>query len=325
MNTVYPYPTLVGSVDVSVRQATIDGRSLHLSLISQQERVVAFHQIERDDWVEGFLELEVSLPQEELADGPWAGVGCVAVLTERATNTRVVSRLQRSRNDTHWRGEMRVRRSAHLVRAVLEVFVVGTHGGVDGRVIGAGDTPWIIDFLARSTARERELEIVEEDFRDGPRAWLRPYKEAPWFIDTTGDMPVVLLNTSFEGFTELLKGARGPLEKAAAGLVAAQLVGEAWSVMFHSALGELEIDEDGAPQLPGGWRESVLRVMLPEILPGMPISDALSEAYNRREEGDGWAELQSRIQYAASRRGQVPKNLTSAIRAVSRAQEGSIR
>ncbi|WP_328944488.1 hypothetical protein OG259_26245 [Streptomyces sp. NBC_00250] len=325
MSTVYPYPTLIGKIDVAVRQAGIDGKPLHLSLISQQDRVVAFHQVERDDWVEGFLEIEVSAPTDELADGPWAGVVCVAVLTEGATNTRVVTRLQRGRNDKRWHGEVRIRRSEHLARAVLNVSFVGSHGGVDGRIIGVCDTPWVVDFLARTTTRQSEMEIVEADFRDGPQEWLRPFKDAPWLIDATGDMPTVLLNTSFEGLTGLLKGARGPLEKATAGLVAAQIATEAWSTMFHSALGELEQNEDGTPQLPGGWRESVLRLMLPDVLPGLPIADALAEACSRRKEGHGWAELQPRIQFAASRRAQIPKNLTSATRSVSRAQEGATR
>ncbi|MCX4434174.1 MULTISPECIES: hypothetical protein [Streptomyces] len=323
MSTVYAYPTLVGKIEVTVRGASIDGKPLQLSLISQRDQVVALHQIERDDWTEGVLDLEVSLPMDELADGPWSGVTCVAVLSEGATNTRSVSRLERRRDDTHWRGEVRVRRSTHVARAVLDVSVVGSHGGVDGRVLGTTDTPWIVDLLARTPTRQRDLEIVEEDFRDGPQEWLRPFMDAPWLIDTTGDVPAVLLNTSFEGLPELLSGARGPLEKAAAGLVAAQIAGEAWATMFHSALSDLEFDEDGTPRFPGGWRESVLRSMLPEVFPGLPLSEALGEAHSRRGDGRGWAEVQSRIQFAAGRRGQVPKNLTAAIRAVTRAQEVS--
>ncbi|SFN73841.1 hypothetical protein SAMN04487980_103040 [Streptomyces sp. cf124] len=323
MSTVYAYPTLVGKIEVTVRGASIDGKPLQLSLISQRDQVVALHQIERNDWTEGVLDLEVSLPMDELADGPWSGVTCVAVLSEGATNTRRVSRLERPRDDTHWRGEVRVRRSTHVARAVLDVSVVGSHGGVDGRVLATTDSPWIVDLLARTPRRQRDLEVVEEDFRDGPQEWLRPFMDAPWLIDTTGDVPGVLLNTSFEGLPELFSGARGPLEKATAGLVAAQIAGEVWATMFHSALSDLEFDEDGTPRFPGGWRESVLRSMLPEVFPGLPLSEALGEAHSRRGDGRGWAEVQSRIQFAAGRRGQVPKNLTAAIRAVTRAQEVS--
>ncbi|MFE4250104.1 hypothetical protein ACFRU3_11435 [Streptomyces sp. NPDC056910] len=325
MSTVYAYPTLVGKIAVTVRGARIDGNPLQLSLISQRDRVVALHQVERDDWTEGVLDLEVSLPTVELAEGPWSAVTCVAVLTEGATNTRVVSRLERRGGETHWQGEVRVRRSTHLARAVLDVSVVGSHDGIDGRVLGKSDSPWVVDLLARTPTRQRDLEIRDVDFREGPEERLRPFMEAPWLIDTTGELPVVLLNTSFEGLVELMSDARGPLEKATAGLVASQIAGEAWATMFHSALSDLEFDEDGTPHFPGGWRESVLRSMLPEVFPGLSLPEALGEAHSRRGDGRGWAEVQSRIHFAAGRRGQVPKNLTAAVRVVSRAQEGASR
>ncbi len=325
MSTVYPYPTLLGRIDVSVRRASIDGRDLPLSYVSEREHVVALHQIDRDDWREGVLELEVTAPGDELADGPWAAVTCVAVLTEGATNARTVTRLERSRTDRKWRGEVVVRRSSHVARATLQVSLVGSYDGVDGRVIGTVDEPWFVDLLARTPIRRREIEIRQEDFRDGPQEWLHPFRDSPWLVETTGDLPVVYLNTSFEGLTELLNTPRGPLEKATAGLVAAQVAGEAWTAMFHAALGDVELDEEGRPELPDGWRDAALRAMMPDVLPGRPLADALAEAYARRSEGHGWAELQSRIQFAAARRAQVPKQLTTAVRTVSRNQEGASR
>ncbi|WP_328953853.1 hypothetical protein [Kitasatospora purpeofusca] len=325
MSTVYPYPTLLGRIDASVRRASIDGRDLPLSYVSEREHVVALHQIDRDDWREGVLELEVTAPGDELADGPWAAVTCVAVLTEGATNARTVTRLERSRTDRKWRGEVVVRRSSHVARATLQVSLVGSYDGVDGRVIGTADEPWFVDLLARTPIRRREIEIRQEDFRDGPHEWLHPFRDSPWLVETTGDLPVVYLNKSFEGLTELLNTPRGPLEKATAGLVAAQVAGEAWTAMFHAALGDVELDEDGTPGFPDGWREAALRAMLPDVLPGRPLADALAEAHARRREGHGWAELQSRIQFAAARRAQVPKQLTTAVRTVSRNQEGASR
>lgn len=325
MSTLFPYPTLVGRIDVDVRQATIDGRTLQPSLISTRERVVALDRVESDDWREGSIELEATLPDEELVDGPWAAATCVAVLSEDSTNTRVVSRLEHDRHDKCWRGEVRVLRSLHLKRATLHVSVVGSYGGVDGRIIGTCDEPWFIDLFARTPARRREIEIVEEDFRDGPRAWLRPFKDVPWLVETAGEFPTVLLNTSLEGIAELLNGTRGPLERSAAGLVAAQIAAEAWTVMFHSALGSLEPDEDGVSQFPAGWQGSVLRSMLPDVFPGLLPADALAEAHRQHGVSHEWAELQSRIHYAAARRAHVAKNLTTAARVVSRAQEGVAR
>ncbi|GFH65317.1 hypothetical protein Srut_18310 [Streptomyces rutgersensis] len=325
MSTVYAYPTLVGKVEATVRGAHIDGKPLQLSLISRGEQVVALHQVERDDWTEGVLDLEVSLPTEEVDDGPWSGVTCVAVLSEGATNARVVTRLERRRDERVWRGEVRVHRAGHLARAVLDVCVVGSHGGVDGRVIGATDTPWVVDLHGRTPTRQRDLDIVEVDFRDGPEEWLRRFADVPWLIDAEREQPTVLLNTSFEGLSALLSGAHGSLEKATAALLAAQIAGDAWSTMFHSALGDLEFDEDGTPHPPGGWQGAVLRSMLPDVFPDLPLTEALAEAHSRRAEGRGWGEVQSRIQFAAARRGTLPKNLTAAIRAVSRAQGGARR
>ena len=322
MKTVYPYPVLAGRVEAQVRSASIDGVPIPYSYISQQEHVVALHQVERDNWREGMLELEVTGPYDELSDGPWASQTCVAVLAEAATNTRTVTPLRR--DGRQWRGEVRLQRAMHRTRATLDVSFVGTYNGVAGRTIGRNDEPWIIDLTARTPTQQREITIEEVDFRDGPVEWLRPYKDAPWILETSGDMPTVFLNSSFEGLVPLLSGARGPLERAAASLVAAQIANDVWTAMFQSALGELEV-EDGTVQLPGGWREPVLRSMLPDIFPAMPLADALFEVHSRRTEGHGWSELQSQIQFAAAKRGRLPKSLTEAVRAVSRSQEGEGR
>ncbi|MFJ1581707.1 hypothetical protein ACIOC1_00015 [Streptomyces sp. NPDC088197] len=325
MSTDPPYPTLLGHVEVRVLRATVDRKPLPLSLISQHEQVLSFHQAGRDNWREGVIELEVTLPQDELTESPWTSVGCVAILTERATHTRVVSRLERGTGEGPWRGEVRVLRFMHLRRATLEVNVVGGYGGVDGRIIGVGEMPWFVDLLEPAPIRQPEIDVVKVDFRAEGQERLRPFKDAPWLIDTDPYMPRVLLNTSFEGVADLLGAPRGPLEKALAGVVASQIAGEAWTVMFHCALAELEFDEDGTPRLPGGWKEPVLRTMLPDILSGRPLEDALFEVHSRRTEGRGWAELQPRIQFAAAQRAANSRNLTNAIRAVARAQEGRAR
>lgn len=325
MNTLFPYPTLIGEIDVDVKQVRVDGRPLPLYVLSRPQHAVTLHQIERSNWDEGTLEIEVTMPVRELADGPWSEVSCVAILTERATNTRIVRPLRRDRLSGVWSGSVPVMRTLHRERALLDVYAVGTVDGVAGRIIGSADQSWVIDLLSPVPVRQREIDIVEVDFRDGPQEWLRPFKDAPWLMEMNGEIPTVLLNSSFEGITTLLHGSGGVLEKATSGLVAAQIAVEAWTAMFHSAVGNLEPDDDGSPQFPDGWRESVLRSMLPDVLPGTSAADALLEVHNRQTTGDGWAELQSRIQYAASRRAKLPKSLTAAVRAVTRFPERSTR
>ncbi|MET8681103.1 hypothetical protein ABZW18_26855 [Streptomyces sp. NPDC004647] len=318
MKTVFPYPTVSGEIDLEVVGASLDGRPQPLSMISRQENVVALHQNERPNWQECRLELRATLPERELASGSWEEVTCVAVLTEGATNARTVDRLTPAGDGT-WRGSLILARDMHRSRADLRLVVAATYDGTRARMIGTAENTWIVDLMARTPVRERDLNINEVDFREGDHNWLRPFKESPWLVETAGgDMPTVHLNLGFEGLKELLDTGGGPAERAMRGTVAAQIAAEAWTAMFHSAISELDADDDGTPQWPGGWRDSVLRAMLPDIFSDLPPADALYEVSSSRADGGGWHELQSRIQYAASRRGRVARNLGTAIRVLDR-------
>jgi hypothetical protein len=167
------------------------------------------------------------------------------------------------------------------------------------------------------------LVIDEVDFRDGPHEWLRPFKDAPWLVETSGDMPTVHLNTGFEGIAELLDAGGSATEKAVRGMLAAQIAADAWTAMFHSSVSDLEVEPDGAPLWPSGWRDWVLRAMLPDVLPELSPADALLEIHSRRTDGAGWNELQSRIQYAATRRAHVARNVGAVIRVLDRPEKGN--
>lgn len=324
MTTYYSYPVLVGAIHLEVVGAKVDGRPLPYSMISRVDRNVALSEVEREHWNEAVLEVRVATPVGELEKGPWSAVKCVVLLSEGRTNGRL-SRILNREADGSWVGSVPVPRSFFRGRPGLTAAVVATVDGVAGRIVGSADGPWTVDLEARAPGRQSELRILENDFRSGPEEWLRPFKDAPWIVETTGEMPTVHLNSSFEGVVELLSGSGTPLERAARGLLAAQIAGDAWTAMFHAAVSELDTDEDGSPQLPGGWRESVLRLMLPDVLPGMSLSDALFEVHSRRSTGHGWAELQSTIHYAASRRSHLSKNLTTSVRTLDRFSEGTGR
>ncbi|OMI39175.1 hypothetical protein [Streptomyces sparsogenes] len=320
MKTLMPYPTVVGDIDVTIEKVALDGRDLPYSMISRNERVVALHEVERAEWEEARIALRVSLPEREIEAGPWTDVVCVAILTEGATNARLARPL-RKRTDGAWVGSVPVSRTLHRTRASLTVSVVGTVGGVAGRVIGAADAAWVIDLTARAPERKKELNIVEIDFAASDEEWLIKLKESPWLVDTSGEMPTVYLNTGFEGLAPLLNGARSEMEKSARGLVASQIAGDAWTAMFHAAVSDLEIGDDGTPQVPSGWRESVLRQMLPDVIPGASLADALLEVHERRTDGQGWSALQTYIHHAAAKRARIPKYVRTAVRALDRAED----
>jgi hypothetical protein len=320
---IYPYDVLNGQVEVEVTRVRLDGRPLDYARLSPSLRTVAL-DTGRDDWQEAVFDVRAVLPEEEIAYGPWSELVCVAVLEEEATNTRTVQRLTRDRASGSWQGPVRLRRSRHRSRATLRIQVVAAVEGVRGRVIGWSENDWGIDLRAEIPVRDKEIRIIEADFRDGPYAWLRPFKDAPWFVDTSGDMPTVYLNQGVEGLTALLRGS-STAEKATAALVNAQIVSDVWETMFHAAVSDIELDEDARPRTPVGWRGSVLDTMLSDVLPGLSPSDALIELQARREEGHGWAELQSRIQYAAALRAQLPKQLATTLRLTARSSQGELR
>ncbi|WP_406008711.1 hypothetical protein OG440_23260 [Streptomyces sp. NBC_00637] len=321
MKPVFPYPTLLGDVVCDVVSVRIDGRPLPYTNVSPTERVVALHRSGRTEWEEAVLELRATLPEDELRSGPWQDVTCLAVLTEKATNARTTAPL-RLTPDGSRTGSIALTRVSHLRRATLALWVVATVDGTRGRLVGSDEQDWYIDLEEATPVRQREIEIVEVDFRDGPHKWLHQYKESSWIVETSGGMPTVYLNTTaVDGLMEVLSGRGGsPTEKVVREMTASQVAQDAWTAMFHTAAGDLDTDEDGTPVMPSGWRETVLRSMLPDVLPGRQLTDALYEINERRAKGFGWSELQTGIQYAAGRRAQITKKLTHAVRAADRVE-----
>ncbi|WP_236951957.1 hypothetical protein [Kibdelosporangium phytohabitans] len=297
----------------------MDGADLPLPHVSKMEQTVALHQTGRDKWETATLRLKATLPQPETASGPWTDVECLAVLSETVTNTRTTARLSRAR-DGSWQGSIELARARHLNRASLTLTVVGTVDGIAGRMIGSTERPWYIDLALTRPVRQQEIEVVEVDFRGGPLEWLRPFKDAPWIVETTGDVPTVYLNsTGVEGLVDVMHAAGGtPDERLLLDMTAAQIAQDAWIAMFHAAISDLDLDEDGTPLMPTGWREPILRMMLPDVLPGRQLTDALYDIDDRRTKGFGWSEVQTSIQYAAGKRSQISRKLTNAVRSVNR-------
>ncbi|TWD73149.1 hypothetical protein FB561_7034 [Kribbella amoyensis] len=326
MIPVFSYPTLFGDVDLEVLSVTVDGGDLPYSKISRAERTVALDQAGRADWHSATLQLRGTIPDGEVVDGPWSDVSCLAILSEKATNARSTARLARG-VDGRWHGAIELVRGSHSGRAILGLAAVATVGDVGGRVIGTARQDWYIDIQAADPIRQRAVDIVHADFADGEQDWLKPFKDSPWIVDTTGDIPTVYLNTGgVEGLLDILDGVGGDsAEKLLREVTASQIAQDAWTAMFHTAIADLEFDEDGTPLLPSGWRGQVLRMMLPDILPGRQLNDALYEINERRSKGFGWSGLQSSIQFAVGRRTQVTKKLTNGVRTVVRGDEGERR
>ncbi|MEW2529380.1 hypothetical protein [Streptomyces sp. NPDC047071] len=325
----YPYPRLSGRVSLRVTsvELKVPGESrepLDAKAFSAVEQVVALGGTERDDWESARLKLSATIPSKATdPDGSWSDVSVVAVLAEGATNARTVVPLESStESGREWTGSMDVWRADHLNRASLTVHVVARTDGVPGRVIATSQKDWVVDLSARAPKRQRDLDVVEVSFSKGPQ-WLEPFKGAPWIVDTSGDVAAVHVNTDFEGLTDLLSGTGSAAEGLVRELVLAQMRTDVWTAVFHVAIGDLEIEEDGTPLFSHDWRGEVLREMLPDVMPGRPIEEALGEVHRRRIGAAGWIDLQPRIHFAATQRAQMPKALSITIRGLDRLHQGA--
>ncbi|MGK4579586.1 hypothetical protein [Kitasatospora sp. HPMI-4] len=327
---VYPYRRLTGNVSWRVESAQLkaegepweDVESKYLSTV---ERVVALGPDEdRPDWTQARLCLSAGLPAKAVdPTGPWQDVKVVAVLTERATNTRTTVEFSPVSADGRERtAKLDLHRCDLLDRASLAVHVVATVDGVPGRVIATSDVEWFVDVIEAAPSLARELDVKMVGFASGASR-LHRFKDSPWLVDTTGRIPVVRVNTDFDGLGDLI-GADGGTgaEKTVRELLLAQMCSEVWTAVFHSAVGDLEVEEDGTPVFPHGWQGEVLREMLPDMYPEREPEHALQEVHAARTGATGWGELQPRIHFAASRRAGVPRTLSTTIRDLERLTQG---
>lgn len=312
MNRLMPYPVLVGETVLEVREARLDGMPLGIGMISGGHRVVALHQVERENWEEARLAVELRPPGRELESGSWSDVACFAVLSERRTNARTVTPLRRE-EDGSWTGTPVLHRDAHLGQVELTGHVTATVGGVAGREIGSTGRSWVVDLQARTPARQNTIKIVSVDFTDPDHPHLLPYKTDPWTVEAAGDEPIVYINTAFEGLAPLLDEGERTIREA----LSAQIASDAWTALFNAAVYATEL-EDGQPVWPSGWRGDVLRRLLPDVFPDRSPDDALSEVVATRLNGDGGGDLQTRLVHAAGRHSLVPRRLGGFIRSVNR-------
>ncbi|WP_406106420.1 hypothetical protein OG698_28800 [Streptomyces sp. NBC_01003] len=327
----YPYKRLSGVVALRVTAVSLRGpgdsrEQLDTSAFSVVERVVALGLAEQDDWETARLKLSATVPSKATeTNGHWSDVSVVAVLTEKATNTRTTVQLDSgTESGREWTGSLELCRADHLERATLSVHVVATVDGVPGRVIASSEPEkeWAVDMTAEAPVRQRELDVVEVGFREGP-AWLRPFRDVPWIVDTSGELPAVRVNTDFDGITELVGGDGTSVEGMVRDLLLAQMCTDVWTAVFHTAIGDLEIEDDGTPLFPDDWRGEVLREMLPDVVPGRSVEEALRDVHRRRTGTSGWVDLQPRIHFAATRRAEVPKALSTTIRGLDRLHQGN--
>jgi hypothetical protein len=319
----YPYKRLnrpvtlrVTSVSLKLSDGTRD--RLETTAYSTQQQAVALGIAGHTDWVSATVGLSATLPPGANApDAPWSDLCVLAVLTDGETNVRTSANLTLdAEGGRDWSGSLEVFRDDHLGRASLAVYAVGTVDGVRGRSIAETDRNWIVDTVSDEPVHGLQLDVQKASFRKSSREWLQAYADAPWIVDTSARVPTVFVNTDVEGVIELLDSSGSGVDSKVRDLLVAQMATDVWTAVFHGAIGDLEVEPGGGPVFPADWQGEVLREMLPDVIPGVHVEEALRQVHRRRTGDSGWAELQTRIHYAAVRRADATKALAFVIRSL---------
>jgi hypothetical protein len=322
---IYPYKRLnrpitvrVASVSLKLADGTRD--PLETTAYSTQQQAVALGIAGHTDWVSAVIGLSVTLPPGANApDAPWSDLRVLAVLTDGETNVRTSFDLTRDTEDGRdWSGSVEVFRDDHLGRASLAVYAVGTVDGVEGRSIAETDRSWVVDTVSDEPVAGLRLDVRKASFVKSSREWLRAYADAPWIVDTSARVPTVFVNTDVEGIVGLLDSNGSGVDSKVRDLLVAQMATDVWTAVFHGAIGDLEVEPGGGPVFPSDWQGEVLREMLPDVVPGVHVEEALRQVHRRRTGDAGWVELQTRIHYAAVRRAEAAKALAYVIRSLER-------
>ncbi|GLZ08900.1 hypothetical protein Acsp03_63660 [Actinomadura sp. NBRC 104412] len=314
MRRLIPYPVVAGDVSLEVREVRLDDIALPYAMVSVAQRIVALHEVERGRWETARLSVRLHAPQHELESGPWEDVTCFAVHSERRTNVRTSTRLQEEAPGI-WSGDIVLYSDRHVGRVQLTGQLVGTVGGVEGRMIGATEDTWTVDLQARTPVKSNTIKTVWADFGDEDGR-LYPFRSDPWMVEAIGEEPVLYLNKGFEGLVSLIESTR-TVDRSARDAVAAQIAQDVWTVLFNAAVYAIDPDSD-APEWPGGWREATLKRLLPDVFPDRSPDDALSELANRRRDGDGGGDFQANLLHATAKQARLPRNLGGFIRTLRR-------
>lgn len=308
MKVIYPYDTLVGDVDFSIRSATVDGHSVPANSLEPDRRLLAVAAIGRESWELTTIDVEVTAPQTEIKEFIANGARPTAVLVLHGgrTNMRMSARLSPDpRNPARWTGRLDIDRPYWYGRLVLEARIVAAVGNVDARVIGNA-TPWsvFLDDVPRPPVHGN-IPVKWDDFRD-PRSLpeLKRVAEQPFFIHLDADMPVLYLNEGFEGLRRLMadEARRQKDAQVLHDQTRVTIATAAWTAMFESAIATAaELGEPGQPELPSpDWQRSVLQILLDRMYEERTLEDALEEAVRLLQQGDGYSTVQSRLAAAVS-------------------------
>ena len=311
MRVLFPYPILVGDVELKITDAKVDGLPIPTDLLERERRMVSVNAAERQKWDVATLQIEAVGPQTEIKERIAEGLvpKALAVLHGSATNMRRAALLEADpKNPARWTGKLSIERPYWYGKLVLNCSLVSEVGGATDRIIGVAN-PWTValDDLPRPPVKGN-IPVLWDDFGN-PRDLdeLKLFEAEPCFIHLDPDQPVLYLNEAFPGLRPLLEDRRRRErdEQVLHDQTRVTFATEAWGGMFNVALSAAAAasEEDEIAWPDAEWQRSVLEILLDRMYSDQTLSDALHEAVTLFEQGDGVSAVHERLTPAIS--GQV--------------------
>jgi len=303
---IYPYKTLAGDIALKIPSGLLDDRPFPRNPFTPDRRLIALHDIGKDDWQFVSFSVDVSASAEEVVsfEEEHGAVSAIVVAHCPRSNLRHTFILQRDKSaPATWTGQVELMRASFAGKMKLEAVISGTIDGYEFRFLGRSE-PWNLYFdEADHLPLSGTLRVQWVDFdQPGEYTFLTEYADQPFYTDLVDDRPTVFLNRSerFRGLTTLLDDRKRTLswDRALHNAERVSIARSVWMAMLNAAIAGIEQGQAGEdPDWPEqDWKRQVLQKLLPRIYPDKSDREALREAVVNWNSKHGAGQLESRAQ-----------------------------
>lgn len=331
MKTLFPYPTLAGSVELNLDDARVDGKGI-ADYVDTARQQIGLAGLKDGQWERARVWLTVSAPVAEVASRSdrWTELCAIVRLSCAETNTRQTFTLVADPGiEGRWTGSIELGRDQLSGRGTIEAVVTAKVDGQANRIIGTSNS-WMLlfDDLPPSPVYG-SLRMRWVDFSAPGRdqeSFLRQFEGEPIYLALEETSPVLLLNRGFPGLQALLtdKPRRPSAVKAVYNVTRSDIAARVWHALFVASLEHGEVDElTRQPVWPTeDWMKAVLESLFARMYPNKSPHEALAEALGAQKSPDGAADLQTRLVVAVSGQAQVARLLRDSVSRLSDRPEG---
>jgi hypothetical protein len=272
-NTIYPYSTLKGELELLISDVRIDGDLVGPDSVLASDRLLTLHGLETKTWDRLSFRMDVQAPPSALRlfedqHGPLA---LTIVASCRPTNVRHGIRLERSPQDpSHWSGSAELSRASFREKATLQAILTGTIDSVPCRPVSFSDQ-WSLYFDPSESFRiAGSLAVKWCDFKaESAPPIAKQFPDASYVVEMDKSLPEILLNSSFEGLEPLLRDTkdRSPVEQALHDSTRMSIARSVWMALLNDSVAGIKPgDDNDDPTWPDReWQAEVLKRILPEI------------------------------------------------------------